>query len=210
MTTTLSKPAIPELSGASEPAWDVAYLFPAQGAWTEDDYITRITQRGFELNQGRLEKLPIPTELHQLIAAYVYDELKMFVKSRKLGLVLFAGLRVQTSPGQIREPDIVFLDQRNFSKRGSKFWEGADLAVEIVSEDDPSRDYLIKRAEYAKAGVTEYWIIDPREKLIQVLKLVNGQYVQHGEFKTGAKASSVLLDGFEMLTDEVLTGGIHR
>ena len=208
--TTLSRPSTSHAPAINEPAWDVAYLFPAQGTWTETEYLNRITERGFELASRSLEKLPMPTELHQIIAAYLYDELRAFVKQRQLGLVLFAGLRVRTAPGQIREPDVVFLSQQNFAKRAAQVWNGADLAIEVVSEDDPDRDYVTKRAEYAQAGISEYWLVDPRTKTIQILRLNNGQYVVHGEFKAGTKANSALLVGFELLVDEVMTGGTPR
>ena len=37
----------------------------------------------------------------------------------------------------VGQPDVVFIASKNFSKRGNKMWEGADLVIEIVSEDDP-------------------------------------------------------------------------
>ena len=36
--TTLSVPKRHE--DHPEPAWEIAYLFPAQGAWSEDDYLS--------------------------------------------------------------------------------------------------------------------------------------------------------------------------
>jgi Uma2 family endonuclease len=48
------------------------------------------------------------------------------------------------------------------NRRTFDYWEGADLVVEIVNRDDPARDLETKRAEYAEAGIPEYWIVDPR------------------------------------------------
>jgi Uma2 family endonuclease len=155
-----------------------------------------ITQRGYELCDGRLEMLPMPTELHQLIAGYLYRTLFDFVEARQLGIVLFMGLRVRTRPGKIREPDIVFMDARHSVRRSNDAWSGADLAMEIVSVDDPERDWKTKRREYARCGIPEYWIVDPQKGTITVLALERNTYKTDGEYSKGERAVSKLLDGF--------------
>src|ERR1019366_8658915 len=92
-----------------EPAWKIAYLFPAQGAWSEFEYFALNTNLPVELSQGRLEVLPMPTTPHQLITAYLYGLLLVFAAGRDLGTVLFSGTRVRLWPGEIREPDVVFM-----------------------------------------------------------------------------------------------------
>jgi Uma2 family endonuclease len=44
-----------------------------------------------------------------------------------------------------------------------EYWEGADLVMEVVSshDEDRRRDLVVKREEYARAGIAEYWIVDP-------------------------------------------------
>jgi len=78
------------------------------------------------------------------------------------------------------------------------YLRNVDLVMEVVSSDNPSRDYKIKRQEYAQAGIAEYWIVDPQQKLITVLVLRGRQYHRHGEFKPGMVASSVRLAGFTL------------
>lgn len=197
-------PQPPRSRARPEPAWDVAHMFPAQGTWTEDEYLTLITQRGYELCDGRLEILPMPTELHQLIGKFLLIALNSFVESRKLGTVLYSGLRVRTRPGKIREPDIVFMCARNAARRGNQAWSGADLAMEIVSEDDPERDWKTKRREYARCGIAEYWIVDPQKGTITVLTLERGAYKVRGEFGKGDTAASALLPGFSVEVSRTL------
>jgi Uma2 family endonuclease len=50
------------------------------------------------------------------------------------------------------------------------------LVVEVVSPESVSRDYRYKRSEYATAEIPEYWIVDPMEKQVTVLVLVEGLY----------------------------------
>jgi Uma2 family endonuclease len=57
-------------------------------------------------------------------------------------------------------------------------------------------DLVAKRAEYARARIAEYWIVDTKLKLVRVLRLKGKAYQVHGEFKIGEAATSHLLPGF--------------
>src|SRR5437870_1742233 len=92
-----------------EPAWEIAYLFPDQGAWTEDDYLELETNRQVEFSNGRIEVLPMPTTSHQFMAFYLCGLLSTFATSRDLGTALPAALRVRLWRGTFREPDVVFM-----------------------------------------------------------------------------------------------------
>jgi Uma2 family endonuclease len=179
-----------------EPAWEIALLFPEQGTWTEEEYLALHTNRLVEFCDGHIEVLPMPTDFHQTIVAFLYDAVKAFIAPRKLGKVLFSPLRVRLWKERIREPDIVFLFAKH-KHRIDKYWNGADLVMEVVSEDDPDRDWKTKRAEYAKAGIAEYWIVDPRDETITVLSLRKGRksYTVAGKYRRGDQAKSVVLDG---------------
>jgi len=89
---------------------------------------------------------------------------------------------------------------RNMRNRMSEeYLLGADLVMEVVSggAEDRRRDLKKKRREYAQAGIPEYWIVDPREERITVLRLDGKKYAVHGEYAKGTKAASHLLPGFE-------------
>lgn len=191
----------------SGPSWDIVALFPGQGQWTEEDYLTLgekvDTHRLIELVDGRIEVLPLPTDEHQSILAFLYEALVAFVRPRSLGKVLFAGISVRTRAKNLRQPDLVFLSTKNHAKRGNRFWLGADLVMEIVSNDDPKRDYVAKRAEYAKAGIREYWIVDPKRRSITLLSLKGRVYAERGVFTNGSFVQSVLLEGFTVAASAV-------
>jgi Uma2 family endonuclease len=193
--------------GAGEPAWEIAELFPYQGQWSEEDYLDLETNRLIEFSDGFLEFLPMPTTSHQLIVFYLLKALDAFVTPAKLGLALLAPLKVRLRSGKIREPDVLFCFWRNRHKIGEKFWTGADLVMEVVSEGGEKRDREEKRAEYAKAGIAEYWIVDPQTESITVLVLEQGVYVVAGEHTAGARAASVLLPGFDVDVAAVFAAG---
>jgi len=120
------------------------------------------------------------------------------------GTILYAPLRVQIREGKFREPDLLLVRDANDPRCQNAYWLGADLVVEIVSSDDPERDTKVKRADYAEAGILEYWIVHPQDETITILTLVDDTYQEHGVFRRGATATSVLLPGFVIAVDAVL------
>jgi Uma2 family endonuclease len=140
----------------------------------------------------------MPTILHQRILFYLVKLLDAFARAQELGEALPAGVRVRLWEGKIREPDIVFMKAEHRSRITALFWHGADLVMEIVSdsESDRHRDLVEKRAEYARAGIPEYWIVDHPEGRITVLALEGAEYTEHGVFARGEQATSRLLPGF--------------
>jgi Uma2 family endonuclease len=186
-------------SRRGEPAWEIAERFPPQGRWTERDYFALPETKFVELKDGCLEFLPMPSRAHQLLTRFMFLVLHGFVEPRKLGEVHFTGLNVRLEPDHVRFPDVCYLSP---SKLGDPraVQDLADLMVEVVSPSpaDRKRDLEEKRADYARTGVSEYWIVDPETETITVLALPAGktEYAVHGEFKPGQQATSVLLPGF--------------
>lgn len=181
-------------------------LLPLQGLWTEAQYLALSdhTRHLLEFVDGTIEVLPMPTDKHQVILLFLYDLLRTLLQPLG-GKVLVAPLRIQIRPGKQREPAILLVRDARDPRRQNRYWLGADMVVEIVSPDDPERDTKVKRADYAEAGIAEYWIVDPEAATITVLTLDGDTYRVHGLFKPGEVASSVLLQGFAVNVGAVLT-----
>ncbi len=115
-------------------------ILPAQGQWAEEEYLvlTEHRNRLIEFTDGFLEVLPTPTDQHQNLLKFVFLAFFCFFESRG-GSVLFAPLRWRIRPGKFREPDLLLLLAADDPRRQNRFWEGADVALETVSEDKPER-----------------------------------------------------------------------
>ena len=172
-------------------------VMPPQGCWTEALYLwlTDWTNRLIEFTDGTVELLPMPTVEHQAILQFLNRLFDTHLAPLG-GFVLFAGLRVRIREGKFREPDLAALRSRSDPRNEARYWRGADVVAEVVSPDDPARDLVAKRADYAEAGIPEYWIVDPRVETVTVLTLAGEAYVEHGVFSRGDTATSPLLDGF--------------
>ena len=172
-------------------------VLPPQGAWSDDAFLwlTDHSNRPIEFTDGCIEELPMPTFTHQSVLLFLYDLLRAYLKPRG-GVVMVAALRLRVRPGKFREPDLLLLRDRSDRRCQDRYWLGADLVVEVVSPDNPDRDLVEKRADYAEAGIPEYWIADPRDETIRVLTLRGAAYVEHGAYRRGDTAPSALLAGF--------------
>jgi Uma2 family endonuclease len=180
-------------------------LLPLQGLWTVEQYLklTDQTNHLIEFTDGEIEVLPMPTRNHQIMLLFLYELLKTFLTPRG-GKVLVAPLRMLVRPDKFREPDILLLCDANDRRNQNAYWLGADLVVEIVSPDRPERDTEEKPLDYAEASIPEYWIVNPLDETITVLKLEGGAYTEHGISRRGETASSKLLEGFAVQVDAVL------
>jgi Uma2 family endonuclease len=190
------------LTPSHEPeyAWELATLYPEQGEWSEAEYLdlTDHASRRIEFTDGRLEFLAMPTEIHEALLQYLLFALVPFVENKKLGKVYSNGIRLRIRPGKVRLPDIIFLHRDHFHARHNRVWDGADLVMEVVSEDvkDKNRDYEEKMADYAEAKIAEYWIVDPELQHVIVHRLDGHRYAVYGQFTRGQQATSTLLEGF--------------
>jgi Uma2 family endonuclease len=191
---------------ATAPRWavEVAQLWPPQGEWTEADYFALPDVNRFvELSEGELVMPPPPTDTHQAIVGEIYVALRAFVQERNLGVVRFAPLPVRLWPGKIREPDILFVATEHADRIGEQIYGPPDLVVEVLSPATQRTDRQAKAAEYARAGVREYWIVDPEAKTIEVFVLREERYRLLGKWGEGETARSELLEGFEVAVKEI-------
>lgn len=116
----------------------------------------------------------------------------------------FAGLRVRIRPGKFREPDLLLLLSASDPRRQNRFWTGADLALEVVSEGKLERGLVDKVADYAEARIPEYWIVNLQTETITVYRLEGDAYAEAGVYARGQTAASVLLAGFGVDVNDVL------
>lgn len=194
-------------STLGEPTWEVAHLFPDQGHWTETEFFERHGNRMVELADGHLEILPMPTWLHQLMVKFLVRAVECVVGSE--GTVLDAPLPIRLFRDTIREPDVMYFVPGSEPSNPRSYPTRVDLAMEVVSEGSEARrrDYEHKRRDYAKAGVSEYWIVDPDDRTTVVLVLQNGTYHTHGEFRPGDTATSLLIPGLKVEVAEIMKLG---
>ena len=125
---------------------------------------------------------PAPTLDHQEVAGEIFRQLANALQGKPCRAfiapvdVLFpksgeADEQVDT----VLQPDVlVVCDPSKLDRRGVR---GApDLVVEVLSPGTSSHDHVRKRRVYERAGVAEYWLVHPIDRMVTVYRLVNGEY----------------------------------
>ena len=149
---------------------DNASRWPRQGRYTLDDYYSLPDEIRVELIDGVLYDMTAPKRIHQDILLELAFAFKQCISSAE------SDCKVSIAPRDVR----LFDDNRNMyqpdifiscdeSRNLSDYYDGApELIVEILSPSTMSKDFLIKTSNYERAGVREYWIVDPDKKRVLV------------------------------------------
>lgn len=153
------------------------YTFADLLAWDDDP--TR-----YELYDGRLVALAAPSTIHQLVITELLRQIANYLVGKRCKVYpapfdvrLFEGK--DDTPGDVYtvvQPDLsVICDPGRTDGHGCK---GApDLVIEVLSPSTARYDKLLKFNLYRRAGVKEYWLVDPEARMASVYTLQDGQYI---------------------------------
>ena len=189
------------------PRWvvELAQLWSPQGQWTEQDYFALPdTNRLIELSEGELVISLHPTHTHQRVVIKLAAAMHAFVEKHQLGTLQVAPLPVRLWPGKIREPDILFVAQEHNDRISEQFYGPPDLVVEVLSPGTWRIDRREKMVEYAQAGISEYWLVDPDACTVEVYSLREGAYALLGQWRTGEKIRSKILVDLQLDVDDIV------
>ena len=124
----------------------------------------------YEAIDGELYVTPAPSIRHQRIAKRLLYALAAILEAPGLGELFFAPTGVEfpaTAEGV--QPDLLFVSNDRRGILADAWIQGApDLVIEILSPTTARRDRGVKRKLYERQGVTEYWIIDPDARAVEV------------------------------------------
>jgi len=172
--------------------------WPVQGQWRYADYL-RLPDDGrrYEIIEGVLYVANAPGFDHQFTVTEIIYFFKSFVREHQLGVVLTAPFEVHlsetTKPVQ---PDVLFIRKDRQPTAGTQFFEGApDLLVEVISPSSIRLDRKIKFDTYEQTGVTEYWLVDPKLRAVEVYTLARGEYALLGQYTSDELIESKVLAG---------------
>lgn len=146
-----------------------------KGQYTFADVLTWDENERIEIINGEAFMMAPPSSVHQEIVAELTRQFGNYLEGKRckvypapFGVRLFE--RDGESPEDVDtmvEPDLsIVCDRNKIDKHGCK---GApDLVVEVLSPSSLRHDRLVKLGLYQRAGVREYWIVDPEYKSVQV------------------------------------------
>jgi Uma2 family endonuclease len=153
---------------------------------------------------------PAPDLAHQDIAGEIYHQLRQALKD--------APCRAFIAPVDVRlpkaneaddqidtvlQPDVlVVCDPGKLDRRGVR---GApDLVVEVLSPSTAGHDHVLKRRVYERAGVREYWLVHPFDRIVTIYRLTDAGYGKPDVQELGGTTPVGVLPGVEIAWDDLV------
>jgi Uma2 family endonuclease len=152
---------------------------------------------------------PAPGLEHQDVAGEIYRQLANQLRDRTCR-VFIAPVDVRLPKGQeadesidtVVQPDLlVVCDASKLDRRGVR---GApDFVIEVLSPSTASHDQVIKRRVYERAGVEEYWLVHPTDRIVSIYRLVNGEYHKPDIRELSGRTAVDIVPGVSVDWDEL-------
>lgn len=138
----------------------------------------------YEIIGGKKFMTPVANLDHSDIIGRLYFCFVKYFLEHRNGYAYVDDVDVHFSDGTLFKPDLVVVLKSNEKiLAGRKNIYGApDMVVEVLSHSTRKKDLTVKKDVYEAQGVREYWIIDPRAKIVSVFLLRDGKYYLDDEY----------------------------
>ena len=160
---------------------------------TYKEYATWPEGKRCEVLDGKIISMaPSPTTEHQSVSIQLSIEFGSYLRGKDcsvfaapIDVYLFEDYQKEWIDEKIRNwvcPDLVVICDKNKIQK-NRIIGAPDLVVEILSPATAKIDRMDKRLAYGRAGVKEYWIVDPANQLVEVYLLEEtGTLELHGVY----------------------------
>lgn len=170
--------------------------------YTIDDIFALPEGERAELIDGKIYFMSSPNRIHQQLLHFLDKTIGNYIDENGGNCEVYPApfaVFLNNDNTTYVEPDIFVVCDP--SKLDDKGCHGApDWVIEIVSPSSRSMDYLTKTNKYRDAGVREYWIVDPKDKLITVYGFEDEMTISH--YKFGEEVPAGIYRGFSIKIPE--------
>jgi Uma2 family endonuclease len=125
-----------------------------------------------ELIDGEHYVTPSPNLKHQKVSGNLHLVIGTWLERHAIGQIFYAPFDVIFSKFDVVEPDLLYMSNERASKvlTSANVQGVPELVIEIGSPSTRKRDETIKRQLYERAGVSEYWVVDPEIDVVRVYR----------------------------------------
>ena len=155
---------------------------------TVDDYLAIPDGVRVELIDGQFYDMAAPTTIHQQLAMKLSTVLENYKLNNNGKCMIFSAptdVQLDEDDKTMVQPDVFIVCDRDKVSR-ARIYGAPDMVIEIVSPSDVFKDVLIKMLKYKRAGVKEYWIVDPMKNRIMVHNF-NSETMEEYSFSDSVK-----------------------
>ncbi|CAN5579176.1 Uma2 family endonuclease [soil metagenome] len=180
---------------------DISQLDP-NGTYTYADYLKWQFDESVELIKGKIYRMsPVPKRAHQLAVSHLLVDISLHFGNNSCHIYtapfdVRLPVRNERKPDQLHtvvQPDICVIC--DLSKLDDDGCLGApDWIIEIISPRTAKNDFNEKFNLYQESGVREYWIVQPKEKAVNVYVLEDEEYALVDVYESGEIPSCLFPD----------------
>jgi Uma2 family endonuclease len=153
----------------------------------------------FELINGEIVARNYPAAIHQRTLRDLFRKIDAHVIQQKLGEVLFAPFGVVLDDFNDVQPDLmVVLESRRSIITEEGIYGVPDLVLEIISPSSIKTDRKTKFSLYEEMGIAEYWLVDTKNRSIEVYQLRETGYTMHAFAAETGLVDSIILPGLRV------------
>lgn len=147
---------------------------------------------------------PSPRYWHQEIVGNIFSLMREHLRKHPSGKVAISPSDVELSADDVFQPDIYFIAQERLGIINEQGPNGApDLVIEVLSPGTAKLDVGPKREVYGEAGVKEMWIVDGRQKKIDIYLLRGSELKQVRAVVPGDHLETALMPGLTLDVREI-------
>lgn len=174
--------------------------------YTLDDYYALPDDIRVELIDGMFYDMASPSQIHQEISGELFSDIHGYIRNNKGKCKIFHtpfDVKLYANKDDIVQPDLFVVCDRD--KLDGKRCNGApDWIIEIASPSNATHDYVLKLSLYEKAGVREYWIVNPDDKMVTVYCFDDGMHsIKTYSFTEKIKVS--IYDNYEIDFKDIMS-----
>lgn len=162
-----------------------------EGKVTYEEFLELVeaSEQRFELIDGVIYNLPSPSYEHQYAVNEIHGTFYNWFKNNNC-IPLTAPFDITLFKGEdnicVVQPDIILICDRDKLDKKGKYSGVPTLVVEVLSHSTRSKDTLKKLELYKQCGIREYWMVDPKNKLVHIYIFANNEITDSIAFQKGA------------------------
>jgi Uma2 family endonuclease len=158
----------------------------------------------YELLNGHIVKKQAPSPQHQKAVANLNWLINNFIREYELGDCYTSPIDVFFDKYNNTQPDILFIKkERLFIVTPDGIQGHPDLIVEVLSPSSYKNDKVDKMKIYCQFGVSEYWIVDPNNKAVEIYTLENNAYSMSILASESGEVTSKVLADFKVDIEKI-------
>jgi Uma2 family endonuclease len=190
---------------------DAAYSFSSSGKRVTYEQFRKMTDNNeerYEYIDGQIYQMTSPGISHQMIHTNLFAFMVSWFKGKRCR-VFSAPFDVtlvnnEQNNKNVVEPDLLIsCDYSEQCDSNDRYTGIPALVIEILSPSSRSMDQVKKLNVYLDGGVSEYWIVDPRDQQVTLYSFIERKFDAIKLFKAPDIVKSVHFAGLEVPTAEI-------